>query len=594
MPKRRRREDASGSSGGAAGLLLAGGVPGEAVEVPEPVPGPDAPAGRPESGGDGGGSAAVTAGVVGAAAARVPDMVLPEGYESRLNTPLRRGHGEVARFNDLWSRFERGDALTPEERGELFEYLQRRMLLPFRRYATASGGERVDAARELCRRAHQLESFVERERVLTGRDLGSTLDPWRRDIQQAIVDAAIRGYDPRTGARAEGGVDPSAVAEMLRDVDDARLDRVADDLRDGLAEERANLMGAAASAGDMRELAESYARLLRWSDAAAAAAGEYRRRGRPVPEGLEREIRLAERWAASARDTSDVLREQAGALNTAPGREHGFAVGRRAVRLPEPPPVDGTLREAARGVYFAIPPGVPSSNLTRHLDELGVRYGPPSEPPLDRDGLRVVNWGGGSAGWGREVLNRDTSGAADKVEMLRRLGELAPRSTFRVAEAEQFSGGRVVAKRSYGSRGSGKEVLDLSTERGRTRAYAYEFFQEFVPDRDEYRVVLLGDEVLTVHRKVPAPGSRPEDLVPERTYERLSRFPVDALEAAREARRRCGVDLAGVDLIRDRRTGRWYVLEVNSSPGMGRETLARLVQVLAERRTNRDAEETQV
>jgi hypothetical protein len=344
-------------------------------------------------------------------------------------------------------------------------------------------------------------------------------------------------------------------------------------------------MGLAASADDFRAVTPKYAELERRLAAARETAAEYERRGERVPPELEREIRLAERWSQSARETSDVLRSRAGRLNfTNDERRNGFTVSRRAVTLPEPPPREALaspeMRGAASRIFFSVPRRGRTADLTRHLRRMGISYAASAEAP---PGTAVhINWGSGGT-FGEGVANRDTSGASDKVEMLRRLGELAPRSTFDVHEAERLFGSRVVAKMASGSRGEGKEVVDLGTDEGRRRAYAYDFFQEFIPERDEYRVTLFGDEVLTAHRKNAVPGSNQEDLAPERVYERARRLPREAVEAAKEARRRCGLDLAGVDLIRDRRDGRWYVLEVNAAPGMGEETLARLVQVVAGR-----------
>jgi len=45
---------------------------------------------------------------------------------------------------------------------------------------------------------------------------------------------------------------------------------------------------------------------------------------------------------------------------------------------------------------------------------------------------------------------------------------------------------------------------------------------------------------------------------------------------AREAATRIGLDLAGVDVIEDLRTGRVLCLEANSAPGMSADTLQSL------------------
>lgn len=500
------------------------------------------------------------------------EVVLRNGYDRRLNTPLQINAGEVRRFNELWGRYDRGDELTPEERGELYEYLRRRMVIPYRNFGEAlqSGDfDRIrEAAREFARRYGQLERFVEGELPVSGRE---ALEPYREQAARAL----------RLSAAEASGMVPELPSNTLYN---AGARQAAELMR-----ARADLMGVSASADDYRTIIPRYAELERRLASARGTLAELRERGGPVPPELEREVRLAERWLQSARDTSDVLRARAGAINVSGGRRNGFTVGRRAVTLPEPPQGEALaspeMREAASRILFTVPRRGRTADLTRNLRALGIPYSATPAPMPDT--AVHINWG--SAGpFGEGVANRDTSGTVDKAEMLRRLGDLAPRSTFDVREAERLFGGRVVAKRRTGARGEGKEVIDLGTEEGRRKAYTYDFFQEFIPERDEYRVTLFGDEVLTAYRKNAAPGSGPEDLSPEREYERVRRLPLEAVEAAREARRRCGVDLAGVDLVRDRRDGRWYVLEVNAAPGMGRDTLARLVQVVAARHSNQN------
>ncbi|GEA15528.1 hypothetical protein E308F_17720 [Moorella sp. E308F] len=601
MPKRRSAAAVSGrggsggfvgggGSGGSAAASSGGGVAGAILDEPageaRPLTGGDAaaqgaaagsPAGETAAGGvPAGGTAA--GGETGGAAIQLPErmprhdreVVFRDGYADRLNRLLQYDAGEVRRFNDLWGRYDRGDELTPEERGELYEYLRRRMVNPERqlRWALENGDDSRarEAARDFAFRYGQLERFVDSELPVSGQE---ALAPYRDRLPLAMSLSAEDDFQPSYLASASAGTLGEAVAFQVRD----------------LGRTRADLMGLAASAEDFRAVTPKYAELERRLAAARETAAEYERRGERVPPELEREIRLAERWSQSARETSDVLRARAGRLNFASEeRRNGFTVSRRAVTLPEPPPREALaspeMRGAASRIFFSVPRRGRTADLTRHLRRLGIPYAAsPDAPP----GTVVhINWGSGGT-FGGGVANRDTSGAADKVEMLRRLGDLAPRSTFDVREAERLFGSRVVAKRASGSRGEGKEVVDLGTDEGRRRAYAYDFFQEFIPERDEYRVTLFGEEVLTAHRKNAVPGSSPEDLAPERVYERVRRLPREAVEAAKEARRRCGLDLAGVDLIRDRRDGRWYVLEVNAAPGMGEETLARLVQVVAGR-----------
>ena len=144
---------------------------------------------------------------------------------------------------------------------------------------------------------------------------------------------------------------------------------------------------------------------------------------------------------------------------------------------------------------------------------------------------------------------------------------------------------RVVAKRRHGSRGSGKAVLaadGLPAERA-----GYDLFQEFIPDRREYRVSVLSGGIASAYVKRPPENARPDDLHPAWTFDRAQVIPKAVAVMAKEAARRVGLDYAGVDVIEDLRTGRVYCLEANSAPGMSQDTLknvyAQIQQALRQR-----------
>ena len=133
---------------------------------------------------------------------------------------------------------------------------------------------------------------------------------------------------------------------------------------------------------------------------------------------------------------------------------------------------------------------------------------------------------------------------------------------------------RVVAKQRQGARGSGKAVIANDAPWGERARY--DLFQEFVPDRAEYRVSLLNGRVVSAYIKQPPAGGNPEDLRPEWTHEPVATLPAAVVSTAREGARRIGLDYAGVDVIVDRRTGRALCLEANAAPGMSERTLSSL------------------
>jgi glutathione synthase/RimK-type ligase-like ATP-grasp enzyme len=136
----------------------------------------------------------------------------------------------------------------------------------------------------------------------------------------------------------------------------------------------------------------------------------------------------------------------------------------------------------------------------------------------------------------------------------------------------------VVGKQRHGARGSGKAVIASDapwSERAR-----YDLFQEFVADRDEYRVSLLNGRVVSAYLKQPPAGTDPQDLRPEWSHQLVATLPASVVATAREGARRIGLDYAGVDVIVDRRSGRTLCLEANAAPGMSERTLSSLYSQL--------------
>ena len=130
---------------------------------------------------------------------------------------------------------------------------------------------------------------------------------------------------------------------------------------------------------------------------------------------------------------------------------------------------------------------------------------------------------------------------------------------------------RLVAKRRQRARGSSKAVLAADSPAGQLAGY--DLYQEFIPNRREYRVSLLSGRVVSAYEKRAPEGSTSDDLRPAWSYERLDTVPRAALQVAREGARRIGLDYAGVDVVEDLGSGRFYCLEANAAPGMSPETL---------------------
>ena len=235
-------------------------------------------------------------------------------------------------------------------------------------------------------------------------------------------------------------------------------------------------------------------------------------------------------------------------------------------------------------VYILAPRSLPSDAVARNVEAVAHQGAnlhlvhEPSEiprgqvmPPL------VLNWGGTDSLPADLIsLNRPDAVrvASDQVESLRRLGELAPLTVLRPDDMHLLGSDRVVGKQRQGARGSGKAVIASDASWGERARY--DLFQEFIPDRAEYRVSLLNGRVVSAYIKQPPTGSNPEDLRPEWTHEPVATLPAAVVSTAREGARRIGLDYAGVDVIVDRRTGRALCLEANAAPGMSERTLGSL------------------
>jgi glutathione synthase/RimK-type ligase-like ATP-grasp enzyme len=213
-----------------------------------------------------------------------------------------------------------------------------------------------------------------------------------------------------------------------------------------------------------------------------------------------------------------------------------------------------------------------------------------SEIPLAEPPPLVLNWGSTQTlPDGVIALNRPEAVriASDQVESIRRLAELAPRTVANPRDLGLLGSNRAIAKRRHGTRGSGKAVLALDGPVA-DRA-GYDLFQEFIPERREYRISVLSGQIASAHLKRPpdTASASPEDLHPAWTFERLQVVPKAVAVIAKEATRRVGLDYSGIDILEDLRTGRVYCLEANSAPGMSEDTLkrvyARIQQALAGR-----------
>ncbi|MDQ6884562.1 MAG: hypothetical protein M3077_10075 [Candidatus Dormibacteraeota bacterium] len=301
--------------------------------------------------------------------------------------------------------------------------------------------------------------------------------------------------------------------------------------------------------------------------------------------GFETIRRQAGLFADHEVDLSAQERAKARLLDLAARRQRGLIAG--SDQVPEQPDGSVRIRDLAFSpspqdvpIYILAPASISSGSLTQHVDEVasqGARIHvvrDPSEIPATEPPPLILNWGSTHAlPQGVIALNQPDAVriASDQVESIRRLAELAPRTVANPEDVQLLGSDRVVAKRRHGSRGSGKAVL--TADGPPAERAGYDLFQEFIPDRREYRVSVLSGRIASAYVKRPPDAAPPDDLHPAWTFDRAQVIPKAVAVVAKEAAHRIGLDYAGVDVIEDLHTGRVYCLEANSAPGMSQDTV---------------------
>lgn len=165
--------------------------------------------------------------------------------------------------------------------------------------------------------------------------------------------------------------------------------------------------------------------------------------------------------------------------------------------------------------------------------------------------------------------------------MLSRSDLAIPRSIFmlpkRMAQSYDYLAGQLglpfVLKDVHGSNGkqnylvtdeaSFREACRQSVDQG-VRCIA----QAFIPNDGDYRVLIFGGKVeLVVHRRAAADTHlNNTSKGGEATLVSADKLPAAIRSACILAARLLGRQVAGVDIVQDKKTGLWYCFEVNEAP----------------------------
>lgn len=198
--------------------------------------------------------------------------------------------------------------------------------------------------------------------------------------------------------------------------------------------------------------------------------------------------------------------------------------------------------------------------------------------PRERD--VVINWGSSQCPSfaPARVLNppKAVSLAANKRESFATLAAAnvpVPRFATDATSALGWNSTIVVRHKLTGHSGEGIEIVEPGADLPSAPLYV-----EYVKKEDEYRVHVIGESIILLQRKarnrdVENPNWKVRNHANGFVFVRSDVNPPECvLSAAVDAIRALGLDFGGVDVIFNRKSGKAYVLEVNTAVGMAGST----------------------
>jgi RimK family alpha-L-glutamate ligase len=132
----------------------------------------------------------------------------------------------------------------------------------------------------------------------------------------------------------------------------------------------------------------------------------------------------------------------------------------------------------------------------------------------------------------------------------------------------------VVCKVLNASQGDGVSKCDSAEELKKafpdSKDPQYQDFrmvQKFIPNEGDYRVLIFCDKIIAIAKRVSKdPKKEFRNNMSKGGRGFLADLPHDASQLALDSVRVLEKEMAGVDLIQDENTGKWYIMEVNSAP----------------------------
>ena len=129
----------------------------------------------------------------------------------------------------------------------------------------------------------------------------------------------------------------------------------------------------------------------------------------------------------------------------------------------------------------------------------------------------------------------------------------------------------MVTKITNGSQGKGVEIqktkMDLEKYLKKNKEETI-IFQKFIENDGDYRLFFIGNDfIYCIIRKTKNESKEfRNNYSLGGTVEKFDDLPKKAMDIAKKAIKTMGFDVAGLDLIKDRNSDNWYILEINSAP----------------------------
>lgn len=250
-------------------------------------------------------------------------------------------------------------------------------------------------------------------------------------------------------------------------------------------------------------------------------------------------------------------------------------------------------------VYSHNPHSEGSKELARALGVKRVKHGPGSKFKGGR-GKAIINWGAGTLPdqvaacekvYNNPLAIRNASNKLKSFELFQEAGVTIPQFFTNKEEAHAYLS-NVGPEENHQQRREGKSVVARTVLNGHSGAGIVicnnidnlvdaPLYTAYVKKQEEYRYHVFAGQVVDIQRKARK-RDVPDDAVNWQVRNLDGGFifaregVVESAQAAEDSIKAVaalGLDFGAVDLVYNQREDKYYVLEVNSAPGLAGSTL---------------------